>query len=71
MASSDLSGLNLWKKTAVSFNGDIILCAIRPSGGIHILLADCMADVLHCSVCRMELDQVSKLLPLWNGACLI
>lgn len=58
MGATDLPGLKLWQKTRGSFNGDITLCALRPSGGIHILLGDCAVRGLSTAVGALPVAEV-------------
>lgn len=58
MGNSDLPGLKVWKKTLGCFNGDITLCALRPSGGIHILLGDFIPSGLSTVVAALPIAEV-------------
>lgn len=58
MGNVELPGLNVWNKKIGSFNGDIMLCALTPSGGIHILLADFFAQGLSTAVVALPVAEV-------------
>lgn len=58
MSNVDLPSLNVWSKPIGSFNGDIMLCALRPCGGINILLADFTVDGLSNAVVALAVAEV-------------
>lgn len=58
MGRSDILGLTVWKKTVGSFHGDITLCALRPSGGIHLLLGDFNVGGLSTAVGALPVAEV-------------
>lgn len=58
MGNLDLSGLNVWSKPLGRFNGDIILCTQRSSGGIHLLLADFIVPGLSTAVVALAVADV-------------
>lgn len=58
MGNIDLPSLNVWNKPLGNFNGDIILCALRPCGGVYILLADFTVHGLSTSVVALPVAEV-------------
>lgn len=58
MGNTDLPGLTVWKKTLDRFNGDLTLCAVRPSGGIHFLLGDFIVRGLSAAVAALPVAEV-------------
>jgi len=58
MGKHDIPGLKVWSKAISSFNGDISLCALRPSGGIHILLADFIGGGLPAAVGALPVAEI-------------
>jgi hypothetical protein len=58
MGNIDLPSLNVWNKPLGNFNGDIILCALRPCGGIYILLADFTVHGLSTAVVALPVAEV-------------
>lgn len=58
MGNVALPSLNVWNKPLGDFNGDIMLCARKPCGGVYILLADFTVHGLSSAVIALPVAEV-------------
>lgn len=58
MSADVAHGLSVWQKAAGKFNGEVILSAARPSGGLYIILADFTGRDLITAVGALSLAEL-------------